>query len=176
MAATHALRWRFELAKKGDSVKVQDPLGMDKVDSDASVSASGDATKDEQKELAMVQRRVNDIAYMPGKQLFQQGLMLYMSGSGIHIFSIMMTFMAMMSPVKSLLNMGATFKQFQGMDKIDLTVPKLTFLALNLVGMGMGMYKLAVMGLLPLTAADWYQLVDNRPPVEISAATVPLVT
>ena len=125
-------------------------------------SSSGDATKDTEKELALVQKRVQDISYSPGKQLFQMGLMLWMSGSGIHIFSIMMTFMAMMSPVRGIMNMQATFKQFEGMEKVDLAMPKIIFVGLNLVGLSMGMYKLAVMGLLPLTAADWYQLVENR--------------
>ena len=119
---------------------------------------------------------MQDISYSPGKQLFQMGLMLWMSGSGIHIFSIMMTFMAMMSPVKGIMNMQATFKPFEGMEKVDLAMPKVIFVALNLVGLSMGMYKLAGMGLLPLTAADWYQLVETRLPVELSATSLPLST
>ena len=43
MAHIESTRWRFDLAKKGDSVKVKDPLGMEKVEGDTSVIAhSGD--------------------------------------------------------------------------------------------------------------------------------------
>ena len=37
MAVVSAARWRFDLAKKGDSVKVKDPIGMEKVEGDTAV-------------------------------------------------------------------------------------------------------------------------------------------
>ena len=37
MAHVESARWRFDLAKKADSVKVKDPLGMEKVEGDTSV-------------------------------------------------------------------------------------------------------------------------------------------
>ena len=45
---------------------------------------------------------------------------------------------------------------------VSLLVPKLMFVALNLVGVAVVMYKLRVMGLLPLTSADWVSLLPSR--------------
>lgn len=45
-----------------------------------------------------------EIALGPGKTVVMNGFMMYMSGAGIHIFSIMITFMGIMNPVKAILN------------------------------------------------------------------------
>ena len=45
-----------------------------------------------------------EIALGPGKTVMMNGFMMYMSGAGIHIFSIMITFMGIMNPVKAILN------------------------------------------------------------------------
>lgn len=45
-----------------------------------------------------------EIAVGPGKTVLMNSFMMYMSGAGIHIFSIMITFMGIMNPVKAILN------------------------------------------------------------------------
>ena len=40
-------------------------------------------------------------------------------------------------------------------NSVDLTTPKLIFIALNLASLGVALYKMKAMGLLPVTAADW---------------------
>jgi hypothetical protein len=42
-------------------------------------------------QLAAKNRQVMAIAYSPGKSLFSTAFMLWMSGSGVHIFNIMVT-------------------------------------------------------------------------------------
>lgn len=44
-----------------------------------------------------------EIALGPGKTVVMNGFMMYMSGAGIHIFSIMITFMGIMNPAKAIL-------------------------------------------------------------------------
>lgn len=52
-----------------------------------------------------------EIAMGPGKTVLMNGFMMYMSGAGIHIFSIMITFMGIMNPAKAILGVhgGETF-------------------------------------------------------------------
>lgn len=44
-----------------------------------------------------------EIALGPGKTVMMNGFMMYMSGAGIHIFSIMITFMGILNPAKAIL-------------------------------------------------------------------------
>ena len=46
------------------------------------------------------------MGWSPGKNFMMTGLMLWMSGSGVHIFSIMITFYAIYNPVKSALTVN----------------------------------------------------------------------
>lgn len=57
---------------------------------------------------------------------------------------------------------------------VNLGLPKLLYVLLNLAGVGVVAYKLRVMGLLPLTAADWVSLLPSRHPAEFSAGAQPL--
>ena len=82
------------------------------------------------------------------------GFMLWMSGAGVHIFSIMITGMALLNPLKAIFNTNKTFEQFN-IPGINLTAQKLTFIAVQCVGLSLGIWKLNKMGLLPLTSADW---------------------
>ena len=46
------------------------------------------------------------------RSLFMTGFMLWMSGAGVHIFSIMITGMALLNPLKAIFNTNKTFEQF----------------------------------------------------------------
>jgi hypothetical protein len=86
------------------------------------------------------------------------GLMLWMTGSGINIFTIMFTSMAMINPVKAIggVNQGASvavwatqntdsccaaFMRYSDGGKLDLTQQKLVFVMLHLVSLGIALYK-----------------------------------
>jgi hypothetical protein len=77
-----------------------------------------------------------------------------MSGKSLNIFSISITSSAVMSPIASLFSLDKTFGPLSG-EGVDLQMPKLIFLALNLVWFAVGMYKMSSMRLLPTTSADW---------------------
>lgn len=112
---------------------------------------------------AAKQRHAMNIAYGPGKNLLSTAFMLWMSGSSIQIFSIMMTAMALINPLKALAAISEPFKQFEKEEGVDLKIPKLIFASLQLLSLGVALYKCSTMGLLPLTAADW---IDYLPAVE----------
>ena len=82
--------------------------------------------------------------------------MLYMSGKQLNIFSISITSMAILNPLKSIVGAHKTFEQFEEDDgAVDLQMPKLIYFALNVVWLAIGMYKMSSMRLLPTTSADW---------------------
>lgn len=57
---------------------------------------------------------------------------------------------------------------------MNLTLSKTAYVALNLVGVAVVCYKLLVMGLLPVTSADWVSLLPVRHASEFSAGAMPL--
>ncbi len=113
-------------------------------------------------QLAAKQRHVMSIAYGPGKNLLTTAFMLWMSGSSIQIFSIMMTGMALINPIKALVALNEPFKAFDKEEGVDLKMPKLIFAFFQILALGVALYKCSTMGLLPLTSADW---VDYLPKV-----------
>lgn len=56
----------------------------------------------------------------------------------------------------------------------SLVLAKAAYVALNLLGVGVVGYKLRVMGLLPVTSADWVSLLPARHAAEFSAGALPL--
>ena len=82
-------------------------------DRNYSTSSSKTVTTTINKHAAKV-RQLNALSYSPGKSLLMTGFMLWMSGSTLNIFSIMMTGMALWNPVKSVIGIGTTFSKFDG--------------------------------------------------------------
>ena len=114
-----------------------------------------------------------------------------MSGSTLQIFSIMMIGMAFINPIKAIGGINATFQRFETTAKknspsslsssspaadaslaINTLYPKAIFLALQLVSLGIAVYKASSMGLLPLTSADWVSYIPMRQYAEHSAMHV----
>ncbi|KAL0372049.1 UNVERIFIED_CONTAM: ER membrane protein complex subunit [Sesamum calycinum] len=59
-------------------------------------------------------------------------------------------------------------------NKVDLLAPKLVFIALNLVGLGLGIWKLNTLGLLPTHVSDWVSSLPPPQEVEYSGGGIPL--
>lgn len=92
------------------------------------------------------------IAMKPGQQILMNAFMMYMSGSQLNIFSINICSSAILSPLANLFGIN---QQFSALQKVELTTAKLIFVALNLVWLGVGLYKMSTMRLLPTTSADF---------------------
>jgi hypothetical protein len=109
------------------------------------------------------------VAMAPGKQLPMMMFMMWMTGNGLHLFSIMMTGMALWTPVKSTMALNTAFQNIRvpGRD-IPLAQQKLVYLACCIAGLCIGAWKLDKMGLLPLTSADWASMVPMKQYVEFS--------
>ncbi|KAJ8599632.1 hypothetical protein CTAYLR_005393 [Chrysophaeum taylorii] len=161
---------KFDLSKCARR-EVGAPPGY--VSGDAVVSQDGASARALKVKTELMQRRAMDVAIAPGKNILMQGFMMWMSGSSINIFSIMITGMAFMNPIKAIVNIDDAFKRFRETPNVDLTVPKVAFVACNLGMVCLALWKCNTMGLLPITAADWTSFLVTKDIAELSAA--PLV-
>jgi hypothetical protein len=116
--------------------------------------------------VAKQKQHAMSIALRPGQQIAMNAFMMYMSGSQLNMFSISITSMAIISPLTALLNINPTFAALQS---IDLQLPKLAFVAMNLAWLALGLYKMAGMRLLPSTSADWAWKLDWKDYLETTS-------
>lgn len=118
-----------------------------------STPAAPTVTVAQQNELtAKRKNRAMSLAVQPGQQILMNAFMMYMSGSQLNIFSISVTSMAILSPLTGIFGID---RHFGALQDVDLTMPKLIFIFFNLVWLGVGLYKMSSMRLLPTTSADF---------------------
>jgi ER membrane protein complex subunit 4 len=91
-----------------------------------------------------------EVALGPIKQLPMTGIMMYMSGNGLQIFSIMMVLMAFKNPIMGLMATNLAFAKFESDgNKTAMLGVKAVYVAFQFVAMGLGVWKVNQMGLLP---------------------------
>ncbi|CAJ1946349.1 unnamed protein product [Cylindrotheca closterium] len=115
----------------------------------AAINQNSDALVAKRKSKAMA------IATKPGNQLAMNAFMLWMSGKNLNIFSINTTTSAVLTPMTNIFKVESVFGNLD----TDTQVPKLIFVALNVVWLGIGLYKMSSLRLLPTTAADFMESV-----------------
>jgi len=111
-----------------------------------------------------------EIAKSPGKQLLMTGFMLWMSGSSLQIFSIMMVAHSLFQPMQKIYTTGQAFSKYS-QSNVDLIGPKIIYIALNFLGVCVALYKCQTLGLLPTSALDWMPAVVIRQPLEYSVGS-----
>jgi hypothetical protein len=160
-----------------------DPPGFDpskasrsKVISDRQPSTSGGAPASrpalDAEALAIQQsalrlRRAYAFAQGQLSGIGMMAFMMWMSGNSVQIFSIMTTFGGVAQTVKAVLNSKATFAKFAD-DRTDVTVPRIMYCAIQIVGLSLALNKLNSMGLLPTHASDWVS--GLQPPRQLERA------
>jgi hypothetical protein len=78
------------------------------------------------------------------------GFMMYMSGNGLQIFSIMMVVMAFKNPIVGLMATNSAFTRFETEgNKPKILRVKATYVAMQLIALALGVWKVNQMGLLP---------------------------
>lgn len=91
-----------------------------------------------------------EVALAPVKGLPMSAIMMYMSGNSLQIFSIMMVFMAFKNPIMGLVATNQAFERFQSPNNPGpILQTKLVYVVCQLVALGVGVWKLNAMGLLP---------------------------
>jgi hypothetical protein len=91
-----------------------------------------------------------EVALGPIKNLPMTGIMMYMSGNSLQIFSIMMVFMAFKNPIAGLIATNQAFERFETeTNKGKIIQVKLAYVLMQLVALALGVWKVNAMGLLP---------------------------
>ncbi|KAI6849345.1 hypothetical protein KC364_g10205 [Hortaea werneckii] len=108
-----------------------------------------------------------EMAIAPAKSLPMNAFGMYMTGNSLQIFSIMMVFMLFKTPITALLNVQGTFARLDtDGNKSQMVMVKLAFIGCNLLALGLGIWKVNGMGLLPTTRSDWLAWELPREPIE----------
>ncbi|CAL9112217.1 Transmembrane protein 85 [Musa troglodytarum] len=169
-----ARRWAVEFAENSYSsspVDVPDPMGFSRSSSDPD-----DANASRQKkeaEAAWKAQKAWEVAQAPVKNLLMMGFMMWMAGSTVHLFSIGITFSALWQPISALQGVGKVFEPYKD-PRVDTLAPKLLFIALNLAGLVLGIWKLNTLGLLPTHASDWVSSLPPASEVECAGGGLPV--
>lgn len=91
-------------------------------------------------------------ARAPLKQIGMLVFMMWMSGKQLHLFSIMTTLSGVYQPLSAALKAREAIPDDP---ELDTLTPRLVYIAINLGGLAFALSRLAGMGLIPTTAADW---------------------
>ena len=79
----------------------------------------------------------------------------------------MMVFMLFKNPVQGLLQTNAVFAKFETAGTREtIWMIKTMYVAMNLVALGLGIWKVNGMGLFPTTRSDWLAWETERVPLE----------
>jgi hypothetical protein len=104
---------------------------------------------------ALKLKKAWEVALAPAKSLPMNAVMMYMSGNSLQIFSIMMVFMMFKNPVQALLQTNLAFSRFEtDGNKGNFLLVKAAYVAMNLLALGFGIWKVNSMGLLPYVDHD----------------------
>ena len=130
------------------------PPGAEHPDAIIMSTTESQLTQQKKHKADIMAKRAMETGLAPGKNIFMQGFMMYMSGNGVQIFSVMMVGGGVWNPVKAIMRSCKTFERFSDANT-DMTGPRLAFCAIQVAGLAMALYKLNAMGLLPTHASDW---------------------
>ncbi|KAK9782024.1 putative ER membrane protein complex subunit 4 [Seiridium cardinale] len=128
-------------------------------------------TSDEMDKLKL--KKAWEVALAPVKQLPMTAIMMYMSGNSLQIFSIMMVFMAFKNPIMGVIGTNQAFERFESDgNKGKMLQAKLAYVAMQVVALALGIWKVNAMGLLPTTRSDWLAWEAQRDPLEHAVVAV----
>ncbi|KAK0627826.1 hypothetical protein B0T14DRAFT_423456 [Immersiella caudata] len=158
-----APKWVAELsnppAYRSKNNGIPDPPGYPSQTSGSKASrppaqAARSPTPEEMDTLKL--KKAWEVALGPVKGLPMTGIMMYMSGNSLQIFSIMMVFMAFKNPIMGILGTNQAFERFQTeTNRAKIVQVKLAYVAMQLLALALGIWKVNSMGLLPTTRSDW---------------------
>ncbi|KAG5927510.1 hypothetical protein E4U42_002153 [Claviceps africana] len=143
------------------------PSGSKKPSKDARVQPRKPPSADEMETLKV--KKAWEVALAPVKALPMTGIMMYMSGNSLQIFSIMMVFMAFKNPIIGLMATNQAFEKFHSeKNAAQILQIKLVYVAMQLIALAVGVWKVNSMGLLPTTRSDWLMWESLRESVDKS--------
>ncbi|EPQ28941.1 uncharacterized protein PFL1_03741 [Pseudozyma flocculosa PF-1] len=160
----------FTSSSKSKAVEAADPPGFidpDAVQKRQSKAKASDAVADRADPSALKMAKAWELAYSPAKSLPMNAIMLYMSGGGVQIFSMMAVGMLITGPIKGVSGMNTAFARYASPSH-SLLLPKAVFILCQLAAVALGLYKCWSMGLLPTESSDWLAWREPREPLEFT--------
>ena len=130
-----------------------------------SVNPSGAPSHNNAALVAKRKQKAMALAMKPGSQVAMNAVMMYMSGSNLNIFSINTISTAILTPITSIFSIERTFANLD----VDTQMPKAIYIAINLVWLAVGLYKMSAMRLLPTTSADFADSIVWKDMMETSS-------
>ncbi|BGP50783.1 hypothetical protein JCM10450v2_006709 [Rhodotorula kratochvilovae] len=114
---------------------------------------------------ALRQQKAWELALAPAKAVPMQAFMMYMSGGGIQIFSIMSVWFLLKQAVSGMLGVDKAFAPFEAASKTKTPASdaaaqsfleqKIVYVLCQFALLAVGLWKCNSMGILPTSAADW---------------------
>ncbi|KAL1931554.1 hypothetical protein VTP01DRAFT_9697 [Rhizomucor pusillus] len=171
-------KWNVDFApintNKGQRSSVANPVGFEQGTlhslKGSTKSSRATSTQEAHDDTALKIRRAWDVAWGPAKSIPMNAIMIYMTGTGVQIFSVMITAMLFFQPAKAIMSTRQTFERFETKNgAADLLVPKALYIGLHLLTILLGVYKVNAMGLLPTTTSDWLGFLQPKQVLEYAA-------
>jgi hypothetical protein len=117
------------------------------------------------------EKKIKSFAWSPAQSILMVMFMLWMQGSALSIFTIFFIFSVIMQPIRGLMGvnqgtivvifLNSAFKPFEG-HGVQLFPYKIIYGGIQMVVLAIGFYKFYTMGLLPLSPADWIDLIPHQ--------------
>mmetsp|Transcript_9444 Transcript_9444/g.28425 ORF Transcript_9444/g.28425 Transcript_9444/m.28425 type:complete len:174 (-) Transcript_9444:433-954(-) len=126
-----------------NTARLQSSRGTSAVGGDVTVSVTR-----QQREAAAVNQALGAF-----KSVGMLAFMMWMSGSQLHIFSIMSTMSGLFQPISAILSSGKAFKTSD--PETDTLKAQILFCMIQGLGITYALYKLNGMGLLPTHVSDF---------------------
>ncbi|KIS70426.1 chaperone EMC4 [Mycosarcoma maydis] len=166
-----AFRVHYAGSSKAKAHDLPDPIGFtdpDAVSKKQSKTKSSSAVARQRADpAALKMAKAWELAYSPAKSLPMNAIMLYMSGSGVQIFSMMAVGMLITGPLRGISTMNSSFDRLSSPGQ-SLLLPKILFILCQMAAIALGLYKCWSMGLLPTETSDWLAWRQARTPLEFS--------
>jgi len=175
----NARRWEFNLNSNSDAQvshrqhqAIELPVGYnDRTLLTLKETEEKNSAKQKQQNTDLKIKKAWEVAQSPFKNIFMTLFMAWMAGSSVHIFSIMITLYSFINPMKAILGTNEAFARFEE-PGTSLILQKLSYIAVNLITVGIAVYKCSVLGLLPTTVSDWVHYLPVKQPYEFSSGTL----
>ncbi|XP_065575802.1 ER membrane protein complex subunit 4-like [Artemia franciscana] len=135
----------------------------------SSVSTLSQEVVNKQQDASLITKRSWDIAVAPLKQIPMNLFIMYMAGSSISIFPIMMVGMMLVRPLRAILSLNSSFSALESAQSINLLAQKFVFCIGQFVCLCLALYKCQGMGLLPTHPSDWLDFIAPRERTEFAS-------
>ena len=147
----------IDLNNKLKSAEMPKPAGFEKN------NVNFEATQSNADKLKLIQNKAWQIAVSPMSSIFMNFILFYFVGGSLNIYTLIMIFTLIINQLKSLIGINEKFKEFEPYKMQEITFYKFIYFCINAALLGYSSYKLYHMGLLPLSPADYIDLLPGVP-------------